>query len=362
MICYVCRLKRPHQRADRRLQHFCWSLTETHTHTHTSTQLRSEISQIQVRRHRFFTSIVLKYNIEGSPLLTFGCGGRVPHLPLPTPMVRPLRDDITYSLSVVACRLIYNLLPSLDTHLQSQIMLLKCRTSVRQRDWDEVRCFEDRHLKIKEIRRFGRSGAVFLSLRTQVFCVRTLIWYSCLFAYANHLTYANFGILTSSVRKIGIPIFFAYAGGILGLFHVEGKINATGGMLYRYCLVLVPGTLWQMLGISLTFSSKWKKIKNYIDISITDFHQNIFLSFCSEDLWSNQGEAPSCYSLWTTCISWIFTLSVPSKINGRLTHIFFRQRALTVFRMDRLPTLAVDGAKYYIVQHMFKKAYRCLKA
>ena len=29
-----------------------------------------------------------------------------------------------------------------------------------------------------------RPGAVFLSLRTQVFCVRMLIWYSCLFAYA----------------------------------------------------------------------------------------------------------------------------------------------------------------------------------
>ena len=43
---------------------------------------------------------------------------------------------------------------------------------------------------------------------------------------------------TSSVRKIGILVLFflfcflAYAGGIIGLFHVEGKINATGGMLY----------------------------------------------------------------------------------------------------------------------------------
>ena len=64
-------------------------------------------------------------------------------------------------------------------------------------------------------------------MRTQVFCVRTLVWYSCLLAYANHLTYANVGILASSVRKIGILVFFAYAGGILGLFHAEGKINAT---------------------------------------------------------------------------------------------------------------------------------------
>ena len=75
--------------------------------------------------------------------------------------------------------------------------------------------------------RQNSSGAVFLSFRTQVFCVRTLIWYSCLLAYANHLTYANVGILTYSVRKIGILVFFAYAGGILGLFHAEGKINAT---------------------------------------------------------------------------------------------------------------------------------------
>ena len=89
----------------------------------------------------------------------------------------------------------------------------------------------------------AQAGAVILSLRTQVFCVRTLIWYSCLLAYATHRRYANFGILISSVRKIGILIFFAYAGGILGLFHVEGKINATGGMLCIYCFVLVPGTL-----------------------------------------------------------------------------------------------------------------------
>ena len=40
------------------------------------------------------------------------------------------------------------------------------------------------------------------------FCVRTPIWYSCLLAYANHLSCANFGILISSVRNIGILVFF----------------------------------------------------------------------------------------------------------------------------------------------------------
>ena len=88
----------------------------------------------------------------------------------------------------------------------------------------------------KSSHNFALGPYSYLCIR-KFFYVRTPIWCSCLIAYANHLSCANFDILTSSVRKIGILIFFfAYAGGrysrALPLFHVGGKINATGGMLY----------------------------------------------------------------------------------------------------------------------------------
>ena len=39
--------------------------------------------------------------------------------------------------------------------------------------------------------RLNRLGAVFLPLRTQDICVATLVWHSCVFAYANHRTKAS---------------------------------------------------------------------------------------------------------------------------------------------------------------------------
>ena len=51
---------------------------------------------------------------------------------------------------------------------------------------------------------YRKSPPIFLSLRTQVICLPMQIWYFCLLAYANHLTHACFGILSSCVRKIVI--------------------------------------------------------------------------------------------------------------------------------------------------------------
>ena len=73
-----------------------------------------------------------------------------------------------------------------------------------------------------------------------------------IFAYASFFAYVrHFGIhvslrtqtifraqilafLPPAYAKSVFLFFFAYAGGIIGLFHVEGKINATGGMLYIF--------------------------------------------------------------------------------------------------------------------------------
>ena len=55
-------------------------------------------------------------------------------------------------------------------------------------------------------------------LRTRVICLPTQNWSYCvLLAYANHLTYASFGILSSCVRKLGILDFLLTQSGILGL-------------------------------------------------------------------------------------------------------------------------------------------------
>ena len=66
-------------------------------------------------------------------------------------------------------------------------------------------------------------GAVFSPLRTQVSCVPTPTRYSHLLAYARQRTYADFGILTSCVRKNGILVFLRTQSVFWGLEYVGRK-------------------------------------------------------------------------------------------------------------------------------------------
>ena len=71
------------------------------------------------------------------------------------------------------------------------------------------------YLCVRKFFAYVRQFGIHVSLRTQTICRAQIL-----------------AFLPPAYAKSVFLFFFAYAGGIIGLFHVEGKINATGGMLY----------------------------------------------------------------------------------------------------------------------------------